>query len=82
VRALYYATWNERARRARRKFLSFEHLSVRQVTPESFQDAFKKTKVKHSFKEEYISYYRSMVAVSPEAIRSYVVYDENELPLA
>lgn len=75
----YYKKWNERARRARKKFLSFagSEIHIELVDEETFADAFRKTKVKHLFKSDYIRYYRSMVSAGKDSIRSYVCYRGN-----
>ena len=57
----YWKTWNERARRSRKKFLQNPDISVRSADPDAFCAAFRATKVKHMFTSDYIRYYRSMV---------------------
>jgi hypothetical protein len=75
----YYKKWNERARRARKKFLSLDSSEIRieLVDKEAFIDAFKKIKVKHLFKSDYIAYYRAMIGIDESTIRSYVCYRGN-----
>jgi hypothetical protein len=72
----YYKKWNERARRARKKFLSFSESEVRieLVDEETFVKAFKAVKVKHMFKSDYIKYYRAMMEAGSDTVRSYVAY--------
>jgi len=72
----YHKKWNERARRARKKFLSFPESEVRieLVDRNTFIEAFKKIKVKHLFKSDYIRYYRTMADIGGDSIRSYVCY--------
>lgn len=43
--------------------------------------AFKKTKVKHWFKSDYISYYKKITGIDPSAIRQWLVYLNDE-PIA
>lgn len=75
----YYKKWNERARRARKKFLSFPESEVRieLVNKETFIEAFQAVKVKHMFKSDYIRYYRAMMEAGPDSVRSYVAYKDN-----
>ncbi len=82
VRALYQTTWSERAKRARKKFLSHPELRIERVSQDIFIQDFNTVRVRHAFKKEYISYYRSMSTLDPESIRSYVVYDPEDHPLA
>lgn len=79
----YYKKWNERARRARKKFLSFAspEIHIELVDREAFSQAFQGVKVKHLFKSDYIKYYRAMAGIDPSAIRSYVCY-QGDIPLA
>ncbi len=72
----YYKKWNERAKRARKKFLShnLEEIHIELVDRETFTEAFRATKVKHMFKSDYIKYYRTMAGIDPSTIRSYVCY--------
>lgn len=75
----YYKKWNERARRARKKFLSFPESEVRieLVSSDVFIHAFKQIRVKHLFKSDYIRYYRTMKEIGGESVRSYVCYRGN-----
>lgn len=83
----YHKRWNERARRARKKFLSLaqegnqENIHIELVDEETFVRAFQTVKVKHMFKSDYIKYYRSMIGIDPRSIRSYVCY-RGETPVA
>lgn len=72
----YYKKWNERAKRARKKFLSHDPREIRieLVDRDTFSEAFKATKVKHMFKSDYIKYYQTMAGIDPSTIRSYVCY--------
>lgn len=78
----YFKSWNERAQRARKKFLSNGTCRIESVDEEEFVRCFKLVSVKHSFKKEYINYYRSMYSHGPESIRSYVAYDAAGKPIA
>lgn len=80
----YYKRWNERAKRARKRFLSFREsgeIRIEVVEPERFVDAFKKVKVRHMFKSDYIRYYRAMTGAGPDTVRSYVCY-RGDTPVA
>lgn len=65
--------WNERARRAHKKFLKSK-AEIRLVDENTFIDAFKKTRVRHLFKSDYIKFYKDMMAIDPSSIRSWVCY--------
>ncbi len=81
LREKYYQYWNERSRRARKKFLANEDLHVECVEHEEFAQAFLATKVQHMFKSDYVKFFRSIVAVDPSSIRSYLVYNKDR-PIA
>lgn len=70
----YYKKWNERARRARKKFLAQTEVRIELVSPEVFIEAFGKTKVKHPYRSDYIKYYRTMASIDQTQIRSYLAY--------
>jgi hypothetical protein len=72
----YYKKWNERARRARKRFLSHnpKEISIKLVDRETFIKAFQGVKVKHLFKSDYIKYYRAMSGLDADSVRSYVCY--------
>ena len=70
----YEKKWNDRARRARKKWL-VSGATVRAVTREEYMDAFRKTKVKHWYKSDYISYYKKISSIGPENIRQWLAYD-------
>lgn len=78
----YTQSWNERAKRARKKFLKHSNLKLELVDQEEFVRCFNKVSVTHSFKKDYIKYYLSMCQYGPETIRSYVVYSDTGVPLA
>jgi len=65
----YYEKWNERARRARKRFFSYitgkntENIHIEQVDQEAFVQAFKQVRVKHLYKSDYIRYYRAMTQI-------------------
>jgi len=79
----YYKKWNERARRARKKFLSNdpEEIQIRLVDEKAFVEAFRKVKVKHLFKSDYIKYYEAMISSGKDSIRSYVCY-QGDTPIS
>ncbi len=70
----YLSSWNDRAKRARKKFLASE-CTIRDVTPDEFAEAFRTTKVKHWYKSAYISYYKRMVSIDATKIRQWIAYD-------
>lgn len=70
----YQKKWNERAKRARKKFLANSELRVESVEHEIFANAFLQTKVTHMFRSDYVRYFRSLVSVDPKSVRSYLVY--------
>jgi hypothetical protein len=70
----YLFSWNERSRRARKKFLSFGTM-VKAVDSEEFARGFRDTKVKHWYKSAYISYYKRMVDIDASKIRQWLAYD-------
>lgn len=70
----YMKKWNDRARRANKKFLA-SGATVRSVTREEYAEAFRATKVKHWYKSDYISYYKKITSLSPDAIRQWLCYD-------
>lgn len=77
----YTKKWNDRARRARKKFLA-SGCSVRPCTPEEYIVAFRKTKVKHWYKSDYISYYKKITSLAPEHIRQWLCYDQDGQAIA
>lgn len=81
VRPSFYLAWNERAKRARKKFLSFPNVSVRKASEKEFTEAFSKTRVRHPFRSDYIRYYSKMCRVNPKSIQSFLAY-EDETPIA
>lgn len=70
----YLSSWNDRAKRARKKFLA-SGSRIESVKPEVFVEAFRTTKVKHWYKSAYISYYKRMVAIDATKIRQWIAYD-------
>ncbi len=83
----YYKKWNERARRARKKFLSLisgenhEDIHIDMVDEETFVQAFQQVKVKHLYKSDYVRYYRAMKSLGGDSVRSYVCY-QGQTPIA
>lgn len=69
----YYKKWNQRAQRARKKFLS-SGVEIKQVSSDELIEAFRKTPVRHLFKKDYIEYYQKMAQVDETSLRSYVAY--------
>lgn len=76
----YKKHWNDRAKRAQKKFLLSGDI-IQLVDRETFIEAFRKTKVKHSFRSDYIRYYKRISAIEPENIRQWLVY-HNWIPVA
>ncbi len=77
----YNASWNDRAKRAQKKFEK-SGAEVKLVTPEAFVESFKATKVKHWHKSVYISYYKKMVSIDASKVRQWVAYSPDGVPLA
>ncbi len=69
----YFEKWNERARRARKKFHSFKDVEVVELSEEEFMEAFRTTQVGHGYKKDYIKYYRTIAAIAREDVVSYGV---------
>lgn len=76
--AEYFKKWNERSRRARKKFLA-SGAEVLEVSDDEFVEAFRSTPVKHLYKKDYVKYYRTMSAIAPNDVKSYVVKHEGEI---
>lgn len=70
----YLSSWNDRAKRARKKFLA-SGSRIESVTPDVFAEAFRMTKVKHWYKSAYISYYKRMVGIDASRVRQWIAYD-------
>ena len=70
----YTKKWNDRARRTNKKFLASGG-TVRAVTREEYIEGFRATKVKHWYKNDYISYYKKITSIAPDAIRQWLCYD-------
>lgn len=68
----YRKKWNERSRRAQKKF-SASGAEIFEVSDFEFMEAFRSTPVRHLYKKDYIKYYRTMAAIAHGDIRSYVV---------
>ena len=73
----YKKKWSERARRALKKFEK-SWAEVRSVDAESFMNAFRKTRVKHWFKSDYISNYKRIRAFAPDKVRQWMVFLDGE----
>lgn len=73
----YKKKWNDRAKRALKKFEK-SGCEVRAVDADTFVDAFRKTRVKHWFKSDYISNYKRIRAFAPEKVRQWLVYRDGE----
>lgn len=73
---VYLASWNDRSRRARKKFLA-SGATVKLVSSEEFIIWFRTTKVKHWHKSAYISYYNRMVSLDASKIRQWLAYDSS-----
>lgn len=68
-----YATkWNQRARRARKKFLASEARIV-SMAPADFMAAFRATRVRHLCKSDYITYFRKLTELDAASVRSWGV---------
>lgn len=74
----YSRKWNDRARRAHKKFLAAD-AKIEEVSDFEFMEAFRSTPVKHLYKKDYIKYYRTMAAIAPNDVRSYVVRHDGKI---
>ena len=77
----YMACWNSRAKRALKKFHTHPNTEVKLVSCEEFSAAFKKAKLTHVGKPEFLRYYKRMHEIDPAKIRSWIVY-YNGVPVA
>ena len=68
----YWKKWNERARRARKRFLAQEDVEIKMVEAKEFIDAFSTAKVKHHFKADYIKYYLRMYNIDSTSVHSFL----------
>ncbi len=77
----YKTKWNERSRRALKKFEKSEG-EVRVVDAETFIDAFENTSVKHIhlklIKSDYIRNYKRIRKFAPEKVRQWLVYRDGK----
>lgn len=73
----YRKQWNERSRRAIKKFEK-SGAKVVAVDSETFIHAFQKTRVKHWYKSDYIRYFKKITAANPKSIRQWLVYIDDE----
>ena len=82
IRENYFTFWNERARRARKKFLASKNHRIETVNNSIFSSAFLQTKVRHEFKKEYVTYYNALYNIDSSSVRSFLVYDDTNKILA
>jgi hypothetical protein len=74
----YWKKWNERAKRARKKYKQMG-VEIKLVDPFEFVEGFKATPTRHAFKKDYIKYYTHITKVNPKLIRSYVAYYDGKI---
>ena len=74
--------WNERARRARKRFLAQTDVEILQVDADTFVQAFRNTKTQHHFKADYIKYYLRMHALDTDSVSSFLAVSKTEGPVA
>ncbi|MDP2104104.1 MAG: GNAT family N-acetyltransferase [Candidatus Gracilibacteria bacterium] len=70
----YSTKWNERAQRARKKFLAHADIRIESVDPDAFIKAFSAAKVRHLFKSDYVKYYQKLTSINAKSVRSYLCY--------
>jgi hypothetical protein len=70
--AQYWMQWNERARRARKRFLEQDEVEIVEVTKQEFVVAFSTTQVKHAFRSDYIRYFTKMYDINESTVRSFL----------
>jgi hypothetical protein len=68
----YWMQWNERARRARKRFLEQDEVEIVAVAKQEFVDAFSATRVKHAFRSDYIRYFTKMSDINENTVRSFL----------
>jgi hypothetical protein len=56
----YYKKWKERARRARKKFLSNSHLHIKEVSTELFQSYYVELEFKQPFKSAFRRFHQAL----------------------
>ena len=76
----YREKWNQRGKRARKKFLE-SGINIELVDGETFTKSFKNTPVRHMFKSDYLTYYQQMSAIDKKSVRSYIAYYK-DIPIA
>lgn len=74
----YRKKWNERARRSQKKFLA-SGARIEKVSDFEFMEAFRATPVTHSYKKDYIKYFRTMAAIAPNDVSAYVARHEGKI---
>ena len=74
----YRKKWNERSRRAAKKFLA-SGAEILEVSDFEFMEAFRNTPVKHLYKKDYIKYYRTMAAIAPNDVKSYAARHDGKI---
>jgi hypothetical protein len=80
--AQYWMQWNERARRARKRFLEQDDVEIVEVTKQEFVAAFSATRVKHAFRSDYIRYFTKMCDIDQSTVRSFLAISKKSGPLA
>lgn len=77
----YDKKWNERAKRAKKKFSTSWYI-IKDVSPTEYVLAFKNTKVKHMYKKNFIEFYESLIKVDGKSMRQRLCYDPSGIPVA
>lgn len=75
----YMKHWNSRAKRSRKKFLAVEGAEIREIDMNAFVEAFRKTRVRHWFKSDFITFYKKLTTIDPSLVRSWVCYYQGEI---
>ncbi len=78
----YYKKWKERSRRARKKYLTNPHLSIRQVNHDEFQKYYTELKIKQPFKKSFRWYHKDISSFDNRwSIRNIVCFYDDK-PIA
>jgi hypothetical protein len=78
----YYQSWNERAKRARKKFLSFqisENLKIKSVSVDIWKQAFLEAKVRIPLRRDFAKFYQDIYSYAGKDIENYLCYRGEEI---
>lgn len=75
----YWTAWNERARRARKKFIAHTDTSIVRVDRHTFATEYRATKPTFMFRDSLVDYYETIHQLGPSTIRSWLCYEHGEV---